>query len=174
MSRSMKRMREWDVRLFRLFNDKIRNAMLDRLLRLITHLGGAAFTIAVPLIVAILAPPPWSRVGWQSLAALSASFLIGFAAKKLLKRQRPYLALPDANLLIKSLRDSSFPSGHTTAAFSVVVPFAAAASWAACVVLPAAALIAVSRVYLGVHYPSDCAVGCLLGSTAALLSVQFF
>ncbi|MCC3372541.1 phosphatase PAP2 family protein [Cohnella sp. REN36] len=167
-------MREWDVRLFRLFNDTIRHAVLDRLLRLITHLGSAGFTIAASLTAAIFAPSPWNRVGWQSLAALTASFLIGVAVKKTLKRQRPYLALPNANLLIKRLRDSSFPSGHTTAAFSVFVPFAAAAAWAACVVLPAAALIAVSRVYLGVHYPSDCAVGCLLGSSAALLAVHLF
>lgn len=165
-------LRERDDRLFVRFNQASRSAALVWLLRLCTHLGSAAFTISFTLSVALVAPQPWSRFGWASFAALAASHLLAAVVKKKLQRRRPYAAIAHTNVAIKRLPDFSFPSGHTTAAFSIVTPFLFAAHWAVYVGLPLAAAVGLSRVCLGVHYPSDCLAGCLIGSAVALLVVQ--
>jgi undecaprenyl-diphosphatase len=65
----------------------------------------------------------------------------------------------------------SFPSGHTTAAFSLAVTSALVTQGniASSVYLILALLVAISRVYLGVHYPSDVIVGGIIGSSYAVL-----
>jgi membrane-associated phospholipid phosphatase len=92
--------------------------------------------------------------------------------KHLFRRPRPYAALPDVT--VRGGRPSdpfSFPSGHTTLAFAM------AASWSLShpkwyVVAPGAVWagsVAVSRMWLGVHYPGDVLAGALLGTGAAVL-----
>jgi undecaprenyl-diphosphatase len=107
------------------------------------------------------------------------SHLIAVAIKKKAQRQRPYLVLANANVVIKPLPDHSFPSGHTTAAFSTLVPFLLAApNGIAFLAIPIAVLVGYSRIYLGVHYPSDCIAGFLIGTSVALsvalIVVQLF
>lgn len=102
--------------------------------------------------------------------------LVGFAVeravywvtKNSLRRKRPYDALPGFRSQIIAADEFSFPSGHTSAAFlfvtllllhlgPIVLPLYL---WAAC--------IAASRVYLGVHFPSDTVIGAILGTGIAL------
>jgi undecaprenyl-diphosphatase len=72
----------------------------------------------------------------------------------------------------KPLCDSSFPSGHTTAIFAWLTPWLIADTALLPVLLPAALVLGISvgwsRMYLGLHYPSDVAAGALLGSLTSL------
>ncbi len=149
---------------------------LDRWLSGITHMGGATFTLATALLCGVLAKSGWSAAGWQSLIAVSVSHLPVALVKSKFKRLRPYQALPDVNTCHKPLVDSSFPSGHTTAIFAWLVPFLLASGTWLPALLPIALLVGVSvgwsRMYLGLHYPSDVAVGALLG-TATAVAVQY-
>ncbi|MDG0809574.1 phosphatase PAP2 family protein [Cohnella rhizosphaerae] len=63
----------------------------------------------------------------------------------------------------------SFPSGHTTAAFAMLTPWMIASPALIPLLLPIGAGVALSRVYFGLHYPSDTVAGMLLGSATALL-----
>ncbi|GJM80520.1 hypothetical protein HMSSN139_30160 [Paenibacillus sp. HMSSN-139] len=82
--------------------------------------------------------------------------------------------MPGTNTFRNPLTDHSFPSGHTTAIFSVTVPFMAAAPGLILVLLPVALLVAVSRIYLGLHYPSDTLAGAVIGSSVALGTVALW
>jgi undecaprenyl-diphosphatase len=174
MSRIYGRLIIGDERLFYWCNQKLRHTLLDKLLRLISHLGSAAFTVICTLSIALFAEQPWVRIGWQSFTALSVSHLIAVVVKKTAQRQRPYLVLANTNVVIKPLPDHSFPSGHTTAAFSTLVPFLFVAPGIAYLAIPLPILVGFTRIYLGVHYPSDCIAGFLIGTSVALMVVQLF
>ena len=89
--------------------------------------------------------------------------------KPLVARPRPYTHRPDIILLIKKLRDYSFPSGHAAASFAAAsaLAFSYCRHWRPAVVL--AVLISLSRLYLYVHYPSDVLCGALLGILCGLI-----
>jgi len=144
-------------------------------LRTITHAGGAIFTLASSLAAALLAPAPWNAAGWQSLTAVTVSHIPVFIVKRKVRRLRPYQALKEiVTGTRKPLTDPSFPSGHTTAICAFVIPFLAAADARLLpLLLPAGLLVMASvgwsRIYLGLHYPTDVAAGAMIGTVTALV-----
>ncbi|TNJ57146.1 phosphatase PAP2 family protein [Paenibacillus hemerocallicola] len=166
MSRVINWLLHRERQLFYIVNRKMRHSVLDSTLSLITHMGGATFTISVTLLIGLFGSGSWSLAGWQSLAALAISHIPVAIVKRKYPRRRPYLVLPETNIGKNPLTDHSFPSGHSTAIFSVVVPFIAAAPVLGLVLLPLASLVSLSRIYLGLHYPSDCAAGIAIGTCA--------
>lgn len=169
MSRVVTWLQYRELAVFRYVNGR-KHGWIDWLLNRITHLGGATATLLVTLAMAIFASEPWNTVAMESFVALTLSHLPVAVIKKKYPRLRPYLVLPTTNICNKPLTDHSFPSGHTTAIFSVTIPFMAAAPVLSFALLPLALTVALSRMYLGLHYPSDCAAGALLGAVAALLA----
>jgi|SRR5215211_1729880 len=132
------------------------------------------------LFVALLGALYLARGKWRSLngrhAAVAAGFsaLLALAAAHLITdlwaRPRPYAAHPaDAHLFVAPSHDPSFPSDHATAAFAIAVAILLRHRKGGIVALVLAVLVAVSRVVVGVHYPSDVLGGALLGTLAALV-----
>ncbi|MBD2844234.1 phosphatase PAP2 family protein [Paenibacillus sp. IB182496] len=155
------------------------NRWLSRWLGTVTHLGGATFTLATALLLVLLAPYPWNTAGWQSLTAIAISHIPVFIVKHKFKRLRPYQKLEKINIGKRMLGDPSFPSGHTTAIFAWMLPLLTAESAYLPLMLPVAIVIGVSvgwsRMYLGLHYPSDVAAGGALGAlTASLVSLWWW
>ncbi|MGG3280910.1 phosphatase PAP2 family protein [Paenibacillus solani] len=171
ITRSVEWLQQHDHLIFRWLNRKIRNKTVDSMLSLVTHMGGALFTIVLTLSIAFFAPEPWRTMGWQSFIALSLSFLVTALIKKKMRRIRPYLALEKVRFEKKPMKDHSFPSGHSTAIFSIVTPFLFITPWLSLLLLLLALTVSLSRIYLGFHYPSDCLAGCFVGTTSALLIV---
>mgnify|MGYP002477227872 FL=1 len=155
-------------RLFAWMNRGVLRRRADALFRAVTCLGAAPATVLPALGFALFAPPPLSAAGNAALIALAASHLPVAVLKRLCRRRRPYLVWPDALACRNPLRDPSFPSGHTAAAFSVAVPFALAVPPAVVALLPIALAVGISRIVLGLHYPSDVLVGALLGTVAGI------
>lgn len=123
--------------------------------------------------------PLWYAVGLACLvfgdaslrlAAVAASVAVGLSAalfvavKHRVARPRPYEVWADLPCLLPPPDRFSFPSGHTMTAFSVLGAFAVLAPGSELFFLPLALWIGASRVFLGVHYPTDVAVGAVLGS----------
>ncbi len=104
--------------------------------------------------------------GFSALLALGLAHLI----TDLWARPRPYTAHPgDAHLFVPASHDPSFPSDHATAAFAIAVAILLRHRKAGIVALVVAALVSISRVVVGVHYPSDVLGGAVIGTLAALV-----
>ena len=101
-------------------------------------------------------------------AALEVDVLLCYIVlKNLVARTRPYDVNTGVHLLVAKLHDYSFPSGHTAASFAAVAAlyFAGAKKWWK-ITLPLAILMAFSRMYLYVHYPTDVLGGMIVGCAA--------
>ncbi|MEK3946449.1 phosphatase PAP2 family protein [Paenibacillus sp. FSL H8-0282] len=157
----------WERNLFKWINGRMHNRFLNFWLFYLTHLGGATSTIVINILVWVLAPEPWRTTGLQALTALAVSHIPVAIAKKLYPRMRPYLALPETNTFRNPLKDHSFPSGHTTAIFASTVPYMLAFPALTVILLPLACIVGFSRIYLGLHYPSDVIAGAVIGSCVA-------
>ncbi len=147
-------------------------AFLDFIMPIITFLGdGGWFWIAVAVVMLIFKKT--RKTGVMMAAALLCGLIFGnLLLKPLIARVRPYDLREGIELLISKPSDYSFPSGHTLASFEAAVVLMVRErkrfGWAA---LALAVLIAFSRLYLYVHYPSDVLGGILLGTAFALFSV---
>lgn len=157
----------WERRLFKWINGRMHNRFLNFWLFYFTHLGGATSTIIINVLIWAFAPQPWRNTAQQALVALAISHLPVAVAKKLYPRMRPYLALPETNTFRNPLKDHSFPSGHTTAIFASTVPYMVAFPALTVILLPLACIVGFSRIYLGLHYPSDVMAGLVIGSGVA-------
>ena len=174
MSRVMLWLQSHENRLFCWVNQRIQHKMLDYLFNTITHLGGATITILAALSVSFFGQEGWRMAGFHCCVALALSHIPVAIIKRVYPRLRPYLVLPDTNTCKKPLTDHSFPSGHTTAIFSVAVPLVYAAPWLGTILIPLAFFVSLSRIYLGLHYPSDCLAGFLIAMTAVLVTAPIF
>jgi undecaprenyl-diphosphatase len=163
-----------ETRMFYWVNHRIHHTFLDLFFSKITHLGGATATIAISLCISLFGHGVFRTAGLQSLIALSISHLPVAAIKKKYPRLRPYLVLPQTNIGKNPLTDHSFPSGHTTAIFSIVIPLIMAMPVLSIGLLPLAGIVALSRIYNGLHYPSDCLVGCLIGTLTSIGTVALW
>ena len=140
------------------------------LMKGLTYAGGAAFVwIVLALLVAIRQRRPLVLV--VLVVAVRVSAVLDGILKDAIGRQRPPVADPNVHALIPVPHDPSMPSGHAMMAFTGAVFLAAVVPRFRWVLLGLAAAIAISRVYLGVHYPSDVLVGALLGAAIGAAAV---
>lgn len=162
---------EREVLLF--FQEMVRNPVLNPVLILITTLGNGA-VIWVVISLGLLIPHRMRRTGATCLLALLVSLLINnLLLKNLVGRVRPYDLLEGLKPLIGRQWDPSFPSGHTGSSF--------AAAWVLYRELPKrygvpalilAGLIGISRLYVGVHYPTDVLFGVISGIGSGWIAMK--
>ncbi len=110
------------------------------------------------------------RKGFTAASSLFISFGTTYTLKRIIKRDRPHITYPFIEPAILET-DPSFPSGHTTAAFTTATSLTLAfPKWY--VAVPAytwAGAMAYSRLHLGVHYPTDILAGAVVGAGSAWL-----
>ncbi|WP_226984201.1 phosphatase PAP2 family protein [Halothermothrix orenii] len=128
----------------------------------ITHLGGAVVSITLCLILVAINPAGNKLVGWESLLVLSSSHVIVHVLKRVSNRPRPYRVIEEITNYIIPVEGYSFPSGHSTAAFSLALVLSFHFPAFSLLFTTLATIVSVSRIYLGVHYPSDVFFGILI------------
>jgi len=127
----------------------------------------------ISLSLALLAFPRTRSTGLVSLLALAIGTLAGdVVLKPLIQRARPFVDLPHLHLLIPKPGSYSFPSGHTTASFAAATVLGHDLRRLAPVIWTVAGLIAFSRLYLLVHYPTDVLAGIVLGLSSGYLTLK--
>lgn len=161
---------DWDFRVLYRIREHLQCGFLDAVMPVITRLGNLGM-IWILMAIALIATRKYRGWGITTLAGLGGGALIGnLLLKNLIARARPCWIDAAVPLLIPVPHDYSFPSGHTLSAVIAAVLLSFADRRFAPVVLPVAALIAFSRLYLFVHFPSDVLAAALLGLGIALLA----
>lgn len=130
---------------------------------LASAIGAAGFIWWVTALITAVFPQK-RAAAWRMLLAVGLTYAINdFALKPIFDRARPFQV--DASITLIDTRPvtSSFPSGHTAMAVAGAVAGSQLLSRSAWVWWPLAAVVAVSRVYLGVHWPSDVVAGAVVG-----------
>jgi undecaprenyl-diphosphatase len=140
---------------------------LTVVMRAFTIVGTAGALWGVLAAGAFLATglqPSHLMVPW---AAVALSWTLAEGAKYLFNRARPYIDDTDVAPLIKTPSSSSFPSGHSATAAAGAVSLSVVYPTLAPALVLCGFLVALSRVYLGVHYPFDVLAGALIGIVTA-------
>jgi undecaprenyl-diphosphatase len=145
-----------------------------RVARLLTRAGDAGSWTALGTALLVAGRPRTVHLALRLAAGCTLAALTAQLLKRTLNRARPTSAIEGFTALAENPDAFSFPSGHSAAAFGVAVAVAGEPYGAGPLSLLLATGIALSRVYLGAHYPLDVLVGGLLGAaggTAARLLV---
>lgn len=164
---------QWDGQALLFIQEHIRQVWMDGFWKTITHLGDTGW-FWIMLGIVLLIPKKTRKAGIAALVALAIGALItNVALKNIIARIRPYEVVEGLKLLIEPQSDFSFPSGHTCASIGAALamyPFLERKWGIPLVIL--AVLISLSRLYVGVHYPTDVLGGAVVGAFAAWGAVR--
>jgi undecaprenyl-diphosphatase len=157
-----------DTRLLRLMRTRgHQSAEVERRVATLSRAGEhAACWFALGAAGLTVSRTPQRRQAWRrGLEATAFAYGLNYAIKLTVRRRRPQLeGLPPLSGVVSGL---SFPSAHATTSFAAAGTYSRAVPSAAPLLYGGAAMLAISRPYLGVHFPSDVAAGALLGSAVA-------
>ena len=157
----------------RAFNRTVRRAGLLRVFRVASRLGDGVLWYSLIGLLTVLGGAPCRIAALQCAVAGTAGLLLYRALKNVLVRERPYMTHAAIVCAGKPLDRFSFPSGHTLHAVCLTIIICSALPWAALLLVPAALLIALSRMVLGLHYPTDVIAGGLLGASIAFATLHW-
>jgi len=157
-----------DHRLALFFNHDIRNPVCDLAMPLITSVGDGSVFVIVALF--LLLSKRYKYWGVTLLAGLTLTYYVTEMLKSIIGRARPFHAYADIQALTAA-SGHSMPSGHAMLSFMAAYVLSSAFGKPA-LFYGIAALIAVSRVYVGVHYLSDVIAGALVGIAVGFVLVR--
>lgn len=160
-----------------LWIQELRNDWLTAFFTTITHLGDGG-VLWIILTVALLIPKKTRKVGITMAIALALTFLtVNLILKPVIARTRPYEVVEGLRMLVNPAHDYSFPSGHSSSSMAAAVAMLGAlphkwkpVGWCAVIL---AVLICISRLYIGIHYPTDVLCGAAIGLMAACIGVKY-
>ena len=163
---------KFDFEILFFIRDHIRNGFLNKVVPFYTSLGDDGI-IWIVLGLVMLIPKKTRKCGIMVLAALLVMLVVNnIILKNLIARPRPYATYPE---LIEDLADIihvpssySFPSGHTVSAMAVAFTILTQHKKFGIVTLVFATLMGLSRLYVGVHFPTDVYGGIIVGAALAL------
>ncbi|HEX9562102.1 MAG TPA: phosphatase PAP2 family protein [Candidatus Dormibacteraeota bacterium] len=163
-----------DRRLFTLINGLPHSTTSDRYVSVLSDLGEGLGWVAGGAALAMLGGTKGRRAGAATaVASLAATYIVQQRVKPLFRRVRPFVNR-EARVVGIRPADHSFPSGHTASSFAAATALAFFYPRAAPIAYTVATGVAASRVHLGVHFPSDAAIGGVIGIGIGTFSAWLF
>lgn len=152
----------------------LRTGWLDAFFTFYTTIGNHG-EIWIAMIVIMLTQKKTRKLALFAIMGLLLELvLVEEVIKPLVVRARPFIANPSFELFIKTPSGYSFPSGHTASSFSFATLIYLANLKYKNIILFLAALMAFSRLYVYVHYPTDILGGILLGVAIGWIMYYFY
>lgn len=161
----------WDIKGFNRFFGLCERSLLGRLLPAASRTADGPWYVPVLWSLWIADPEGATRIILAALVAFGIELPLYKFIKTRARRPRPFSALRWVTRRMDPPDEFSFPSGHTAAAFLMVTLLSV---WNPVFLVPGAlwaSLVGVSRVYLGVHYPTDVLAGIVLGISSAAVGL---
>lgn len=152
-----------EIRLFRFINNKMQCSLLDICMKTLTQAGSAFFAVAILFLILIQDNPDHLTLFFYLTGSLIIGQLFVHPVKWLVNRPRPCLALAETRVFRALNNNNSFPSGHTCAAITMALVLSRSFPHVALLLFAVAVMVGISRIYLGVHYPSDVLAGAGIG-----------
>lgn len=144
--------------------ESVRTSFLSALLVPVSRAGDMGlFWISLCVLLLLFRRTRWG--GALTLYGLAVEFAVcDLVLKRLVLRPRPYLVIQGLACLVPPESSASFPSGHAASSFACACLLTCSFGKKGALAYVPALLIALSRVYVGVHYPSDVLAGMVLGT----------
>jgi len=165
---------ERDRQLCLWFNRALRQRYIRPLFATISRLGNGLFWYALLAALPLRYGDLGLQVALQMLFAGAVGVSIYKHIKSRVSRPRPFVAHPEIVRGAAPLDEQSFPSGHTLHAVSFTLIVVTQLPWLGWLLIPFTLLIALSRMVLGLHYPSDVMMGALIGLLLAITTLTLF
>lgn len=165
---------KFDIFILEQIRSKLSNPILDKIMVMFTMLGefGAVWSL---LGIALVIESKYRIIGLMVIAALIFTTIMGEGViKNLVKRSRPCKDMTQQDLVVRKPNTYSFPSGHTASSFAVANVLLTCFAGVGVAFLIIASLIAFSRMYLYVHYPTDIIAGIALGLLCSQATIYMF
>lgn len=160
-----------DYKIITFINSRMRSKVFDYFNIAMTYLGSDVSSLVILLALAFLPQQYFRPFLIEATISLFISTIIVQVTKRLVRRKRPFEMIEGLVSIKIGIDQYSFPSGHTTAAFTLAmaiglltVSFALSIGF-----LILAFFVGFSRIYLGVHYPSDVIAGAIIGSSISIM-----
>ncbi|MFZ3123313.1 MAG: glycosyltransferase family 39 protein [Thermodesulfovibrionales bacterium] len=167
-------LREIDISLFHLINRGLQNIIFDVSMPVITD---RYYFIILILMIYLITKHKKKALIPIVLTIISVAFAdwTGNTLKHLIERVRPCHTLEGVRLLVGCTDSFSMPSNHAANSFAIILALSyMSGKWVRWIALTVALLVGFSRVYIGVHYPSDVIVGALTGIAVSILVIKFY
>ncbi|MBW9153142.1 phosphatase PAP2 family protein [Clostridium estertheticum] len=167
-------LQKFDISILLFIKYNMYGIIMDKVMVILSYLGNAGI-IWIMIAAILISNKKHRKIGLMALAALILSAILGDEIlKNIFKRLRPADTMPTMNLLIERPLSYSFPSGHSMSSFAVAGVLVKYFKKYVIEIISLASLIAFSRVYLYVHYPTDVLVGAILGLVCSALVIYIF
>ena len=165
-------MLDWDRECAVVLNRSL-TSTYERLWVVLDQLGDSKPWIAFILAIALFGEPEGTQCALHMFVAGACATLLYKLVKSSIARERPCACIQGVRRCVEPLDEFSFPSGHTLHAVTFSVIAAAYFPVLAFALVPFTALTGISRVAVGLHYPSDVLAGAVIGAGVALVSFLF-
>lgn len=165
---------QWESQFLLWIQARLRTEGITKWMRRVTFLGNGGMIWLLISILLLTFRSERLLAATILMAQLFGVFITNLLLKNTVKRKRPYETIPQLEALLPLQRDWSFPSGHTTSSVSAgLLLLLHLPVWIGIPCMGIALCIVWSRMYLGVHYPTDILGGMMIGCICTITSEYF-
>ncbi len=161
----------FDFAILDFIRENIANPVLDVIMKIITHSGDAGIIWIAATLLCLIFKKTRKAGTCMAIALILVLLICNLTLKPIIARPRPFMLREEIELIISAPSGFSFPSGHTASSFAAAVGLFIYHKKLGIAALIWAFLIAFSRLYMYVHYPTDVLAGMVIGILCAVVAM---